>query len=176
MGMCGRHLGKTVLWVRFCPSTLADMGHKMELTVSLIVVLGLGTNVGATGFQGRAQKELTSKWFIGTWEATRKQADIPKIVVFQQGGVTLLQVWARASRTVVEWPRTTLVCYSDSVAGTQFSVASASWDLDFGKTTWTLRVQGDRLVVEYFTQFTDKSGRSNYCRTANFRRMANPRR
>ena len=46
----------------------------------------------------------------------------------------------------------------------------ASWDHKFADTHLTLRLEKGELVVESYTVFKDKSGRSNYRSKATFKK------
>jgi hypothetical protein len=85
-----------------------------------------------------------------------------------------IEAWAPGGGNTqdIPWGPTPLDRLGESVAATSLPFAFATWDFGFKVTHLTARAEKDRLVVETFHVFKDKSGRSNYRMVGSFTKDA----
>jgi hypothetical protein len=101
--------------------------------------------------------------FVGHWanvdKGTRARG-LSKIVVTSKDQGGLIQVWADNDRN--DLGKTKLHLLGDSVGAMKMNYGFASWDSGFAVRYLTLRKEKDKLIVENFRIYKDKSGRSNF--------------
>jgi hypothetical protein len=99
---------------------------------------------------------------MGTWNninaATR---DLVKVVITARGASITVDAFGACSPTPCNWGAVTGIAYASSVGATPAVAFSAQYTFSFAHVILMGHLQGRQLQVETFTQFTDRSGRSN---------------
>ena len=73
----------------------------------------------------------------------------------------------------IDQGKVTLSLLGNSAGAREMKYGLASWDHKFVDTYLTLHWEKDRLIVERFDIFKDKSGRSNYRKRSEFKKRSN---
>lgn len=125
----------------------------LMITLSLITAV-LGMDINDTAPQNK---------FLGKWvNVDPETRDISSIVVKKENDSWTIQAWGKCHPTDCEWGAVPLNMIGDSTTDKTFDCAFAEWKFDFSMKYLTMRIQGDKLVVEKITVFKDNSNRSNY--------------
>ena len=111
--------------------------------------------------------------FVGTWVNTNSNTrGITKLVVRRVSGNRLvIRAYGSCSPKDCDWGRARLTTYGNSVQDRNHRSATTTYNKSFANTFLTINLRGrDRLSLQSFTQFKDKSNRQNYTSRAVFRK------
>lgn len=111
--------------------------------------------------------------FVGTWvNANSNTRGITKLVVRRAAGNRLvIRAYGSCSPRDCDWGRARLTTYGRNVQDKNHRSATTTYNKNFANTFLTINLRGkDRLTLQSFTQFKDKSNRQNYSSTAVFRK------
>ena len=128
------------------------MRVKAFITLTTLLV------IGANAWAADKTSSVSGSW-SNTDAATR---GVVKILIMTDGDNASIQAWGSCQPTPCDWGKTTLDLFGDSVDAKTLSSGLAKWETNFSDTYMTFRREGDELIVETFTSFKDKSGRTNY--------------
>ncbi len=139
-----------------------------------LVIAGLST-VLASGVVSPAV--AAPQDFVGTWENTNSRTGgITRFIVSSRGRNLNIQVFGKCTPSDCNWGSTRLITYGSSVSDSNHLAATANYNQSFANTVLTLMLSGrqrDRISLQSFTQFTDRSNRENYLSQETFKRAAN---
>lgn len=108
----------------------------------------------------RAPAPLDPKLLVGSWQNTNRQSKgVAHLRVSRAGA---LSVFGAAQPSPVAWGEVTCEWFAKDPASTEAMAFSATYNLGFMQTHVQANVKQGVLVVAWFTQFNDDSGRSNY--------------
>ncbi len=98
--------------------------------------------------------------FDGTWINTDKSTRGMVEFTIKSG---TFHGYGACSPTPCDWGATPLTLYSTSVSNTNNIAGIAQYNFGFSKTIVSLKMVSSKLITaNYYTQFTDGSGRHNY--------------
>ena len=100
------------------------------------------------------------------------KSDMPKVVIARAGDGWTIRAWGDCEPTDCDWGTTNLHLLADSVASQSFSHGFAKWDPGFKDSYMVVHLEGDVLVAEHYSVYTDGSGRSNTRRVSRLQRAA----
>jgi len=99
---------------------------------------------------------------VGTWVNIDKATnDIVRVVIAASGSGISVDVFGACSPTPCNWGTVAGTAYAATVSSVPGVAFSAQYALGFAKASVVGHLNGDRLLIESFTEFTDGSGRSN---------------
>jgi hypothetical protein len=99
---------------------------------------------------------------VGTWNNINKATnDLVKIIIAGSGSTISVDVFGACSPTPCNWGTVSGIAYADNVSASPAVAFSAQYTFTFAKASVVGHLQGNQLLVETFTEFTDGSGRSN---------------
>jgi len=108
----------------------------------------------------------TLNQFIGSWKNTNAYSKgITKVIVSKPGGVLKVQLFGSCSPRDCDWGTKKAFAYTSSVSSNisrNTLAITTSYYKGFADTFVVLKLQKHKLIVETYTQFKDRSGRSNY--------------
>lgn len=111
---------------------------------------------------GAAATAVSPAPLVGTWTNVNPHTnDLVKVVIAASGSGISVDTFGACSPTPCNWGSVPGLAYAASVSSTPAVAFSAQYTFSFAKVIVTGQLQGSRLLVETFTQFTDGSGRSN---------------
>lgn len=112
---------------------------------------------------------------VGTWtnvdHATR---DIVKVVIAAAGSGLTVHAYGACSPTPCDWGSVAGLAYSANVSSTASVAFTAQVKFSFAQVTLTGHLQGNNLILEAFTHFTDGSGRNDYYAVDTMQRQVRP--
>jgi hypothetical protein len=113
--------------------------------------------------------------FHGNWKnIDTKTGGITRVNIRITGQNIVLQVWGKCSPRDCDWGRVPAYAYTSSVSGdiaANTEALSASFNNGFSEVILIMKLQSNnRLVIETFTLFKDKSGRNHYQSVSTFER------
>lgn len=94
--------------------------------------------------------------------------NFPKISISGADGALLINVFGSCSPIDCDWGTTDFNLIADSVESTNFDRGFAVYESGFATKYLTLKLEGEKLVVDVFTIFHDGSGRSSFHFQASF--------
>lgn len=110
--------------------------------------------------------------FTGDWKNTNsKSRGITKIKISKKHQQLNMQVFGSCSPTDCDWGTKMAYPYGRSVSsnlGRNTEALSATFNTGFSQKFLIVKRRGNKLIVQSFTRFTDKSKRSNYMSTDTF--------
>lgn len=100
--------------------------------------------------------------FVGKWVNTDEMTGgVTRLEVEKKGDGWAIQAWGKCHPTDCDWGKAPLHLLAD-FGDTEMKYGLAHWDAGFSEKHATLRADKGELVVETYTVYKDKSGRSNY--------------
>jgi hypothetical protein len=111
---------------------------------------------------GSAATAVSPAPLLGTWTNVNPHTtDLVKVVIAASGSGISVDAFGACSPTPCNWGSVPGLAYAANVSSTPAVAFSAQYTFSFAKVILTGQLQGSRLLVETFTEFTDGSGRSN---------------
>ncbi|MDJ0736667.1 MAG: CARDB domain-containing protein [Nostocaceae cyanobacterium] len=116
--------------------------------------------------------------FVGTWKNTNSRTDgITRFIVRSRGRNRLnIQVFGQCYPNDCDWGSRRLITYGNNPSDRNHLAATANYNQSFANQVLTLRLVGsrrNRIRLQSFTRFTDRSNRENYVSQETFRRTTN---
>jgi len=113
--------------------------------------------------------------FVGTWvNADSNTRGITRFVVTSsQPNVLKVHVFGKCHPTDCDWGTTQLATYGSNVQDPDSKAATAAYNQNFANSLLTFALGGssnNQILLQSFTQFTDRSGRQNYFSQYRFKR------
>jgi hypothetical protein len=100
---------------------------------------------------------------IGTWNACDPATrNLVRIVVAPSGSEITVHAFGACSPTPCDWGAVPGLVYASNVSSTSAIAFTAQYKFSFSQVIVTGVLDNGSLIVEAFTHFTDKSGRSDY--------------
>jgi hypothetical protein len=102
---------------------------------------------------------------IGSWiNGNGAVRDLAKIVITTRRASLIVEAFGTLNTDPCDWGAVTGIAYTSSVGSVPAVAFSAQYTFPSSHVILIGHLQGKRLLVETFTQFTDGSGRANlYC-------------
>lgn len=117
------------------------------------------------------KRELPQERFLGVWIPVENDRSwLSKVQITRSGKDWTLHVWSYATFTETDWGKVPLHLLGHCVDSKSLGHGLAVWNQDFAKEYMILYIENNQLVIENYTVFTDRSGRSNYVYDGRFRR------
>ena len=114
--------------------------------------------------------------FVGNWKNLDPNTGGIVAIKIQRTGQTLkVRAFGACSPSPCDWGQTTGQVFAPNAGANlnqQAKWAIANYTTGFSKSTLVMSLQGNQLIVEVYTQFTDGSGRSNYMNREKFKNFA----
>ncbi|CAA6815522.1 MAG: Unknown protein [uncultured Sulfurovum sp.] len=114
----------------------------------------------------------TLSQFTGNWKNTNsKSRGITKVKISKSNQQLKMQVFGSCSPRDCDWGSQKVYPYGRSTSSNlqrNILALSATFNTGFSKKILVVKRKGNKLVVQSFTRFTDKSRRSNYMTTETF--------
>ena len=107
---------------------------------------------------------------LGTWVNPDPAGGIVKIVISPSANGISVQGFGSCHPNPCEWTAVPGVVYADDVRSNSAVAFSAVFPTRFEKKLVVGRLQGQVLEVEIFTEFTERTARSNFRLTAKLTR------
>ena len=99
----------------------------------------------------------------GTWNACdHATRNLVRIVVVPSGAEITVHAFGACSPTPCDWGAVPGLVYAADVSSTAAIAFTAQYRFSFSQVIVTGFLDNGSLIVETFTHFTDKSGRSDY--------------
>ncbi|KAA3619338.1 MAG: hypothetical protein DWQ05_01060 [Calditrichaeota bacterium] len=124
--------------------------------------------IGPVTFAQTAESSPHQK-FLGNWSNIDPAGDLVKVQVFKQkdGKHWQIQAWGKCEPKNCDWGKVTLNLVGSSISDKSFEYGFAVWEFEgrskVDMTTYLLlKIDGEQLVIEKITIFSDGSKRSNY--------------
>ena len=116
-------------------------------------------------FEGNASPAIVSPaTLVGTWVNTNAQTrDLVKITITSSGNRVSIHPYGACTPSPCDWGAVTGLAYSSSVSASPAIGFTAQFNFGFSQVILVGTLNGNFLTVESFTEFTDSSGRNNYC-------------
>ena len=136
------------------------------VVVALWPFLGLCSVAGQEKAASSPQERLVGGWV----NADKDTRGLKRLAVAKKDDTWSIEAWGSGGGGEIPWGKTSLALLGDSAGSKDLPYGFASWDPGFAVTHLTLRLEKDELVVDTFTIFKDKSGRSNYRSVQRFKK------
>lgn len=131
---------------------------RSAIAFSQALVLGAALLPAAAGAQ-TVEPEL-----VKTWTATG--SGVVKVVIASTPAGATVTTWGSCEPTPCAWGTRPLMAFAPNVSAKLARAGMAEYKTSFSDTWVIVSLAGpDTLNVQTFTQFTDRSGRSNYVQT-----------
>ena len=124
-------------------------------------VFAIGLSSGAPAQDGEPKGNRDANAWVGTWLPVGK-SEFKRIHISNGPSGLHVIVVARTTFSEYAWAKTALIPFGRNVEDKTVARSMAIWNVDFGKEYAVFALNGNRLDVEIYTQFTDTSKRSNY--------------
>lgn len=99
---------------------------------------------------------------LGTWINTNHATnDIVKIIIAAAGSNVNVEVFGACTPSPCVWGSVPGIAYAGNVSSAPAVAFTAEYKFSFAQVIVVGHLQGKYLEVETFTEFTDRSGRSN---------------
>jgi hypothetical protein len=100
---------------------------------------------------------------VGTWNACDSATrNLVRIVVAASGGGITVHAFGACTPTPCDWGAVPGLVYAANVSSPTAIAFTAEYKFSFSHVILTGVLDNGSLIVETFTHFTDKSGRSDY--------------
>jgi hypothetical protein len=100
---------------------------------------------------------------VGNWvNSDPGTRDIVKITIALKAPEITVHAWGACSPTPCDWGTVPGMVYASSVSSTPAMAFTAAYKFGFAQVTMVAHIEGNRLILENFTHFTDNSGRADY--------------
>lgn len=108
--------------------------------------------------------------FIGLWKNTNPSSN-GIVKIFITPGLTI-RTFGACTPTLCDHGPRPLTTYGKNISDPNHRAGTAQYHFSFKEVVMTLKLVGSqRLHFEHFNQFTDSSGRQNYWKGENFKRV-----
>ena len=138
------------------------MWRRILPVIGIAALIGMGTPAMAS-----------IQDFVGSWKNVDPNSNGIVAIKIQRTGQTLkIRAFGSCSPTPCDWGQVQGQVFAPNVSAnlnSQAKWAVANYTTGFSKTTLVMSLQGNQLVVESYTQFTDGSGRTNYMNREKFK-------
>lgn len=135
------------------------MKEKLEFLAPSHLPVGKETGGGVA----LALEVINPNPVVGTWLNTDPHTrDIVKIVVAVKGTEITVHTWGACTPTPCDWNVVPGMVYANAVDSHVAVGFTATYKFGFSQVIMVAHIEGNQLIVETFTHFTDNSGRSDY--------------
>jgi hypothetical protein len=119
-----------------------------------------------------ASSPTSADAFSGKWvNVDDRTSGLTRIEIAKKDVGWTIQAWGAAGGGEIDQGKVKLSMLGDWAGARDMTYGFASWDHKFKDSHLTLRVQKDKLIVEDFNIFKDNSGRSNYRKRSEFKKV-----
>src|SRR5262249_7529205 len=136
------------------------------VVVALWPFLGLCSSARQEPAPSPPQERLLGGWV----NVDKDTGGLKRLAVTKGDGTWSIEAWGAGGGGEIPWGKTSLALLGGNAGARELPYGFATWDARFKVTHLTLRLEKDELVVETFSIFTDKSGRSNYRSVERFKK------
>jgi hypothetical protein len=100
---------------------------------------------------------------LGQWSNVNAETrGTIRVAIAKKDGAWTIEMWGKAIPQAIPTGISALHLLGPDVGAKALDYGFASWDFKFKAMHVAVHLEGDRLVVESYNIFQDKSGRSNY--------------